>query len=85
MAGIPVAVTLVGGNPEIVIDGESGWTVPSGDVDALAAAIRDSARDEGKRKALSAAGKRRFERHFSFDRMIDDYRKQYRMLLSTNA
>jgi glycosyltransferase involved in cell wall biosynthesis len=75
----------VGGNPEIVIDGESGWTVPSDSVDALSAAIRDSARNEGKRKEFATAGKRRFEHHFSFARMIDDYRKQYRMLLSANA
>jgi teichuronic acid biosynthesis glycosyltransferase TuaC len=33
--GIPVVVTSVGGNPELVIDGRSGFLVPVGDVDAL--------------------------------------------------
>ncbi len=35
----PVLVTRVGGLPEVVDDGETGFIVPPGDVDALAAAI----------------------------------------------
>lgn len=85
MAGVPVAVTGVGGNPEIVVDGETGWVVPSNSVDALAAAIRESVGNVQKRQETAAAGKRRFENHFAFDRMIENYRKQYRMLLSMNA
>ena len=85
MAGVPVVVTGVGGNPEIVVDGESGWVVPSNSVDALAAAIRESASNPRKRRETAAAGKLRFENHFSYDRMIENYRKQYQMLLSTSA
>jgi len=85
MAGVPVVVTGVGGNPEIVAHGESGWVVPSNSVDALAAAIRESAEDPRKRRAIAAAGKRRFEDQFTFERMIENYRKQYRLLLSMNA
>ncbi len=81
MAGVPVAVTGVGGNPEIVLDGESGWVVPSNSVAELTAAIVESASNEQKRQRIAAAGKRRFENQFAFDRMIDNYRKQYRTLL----
>ncbi len=81
MAGVPVAVTRVGGNPEIVVDGESGWVVPSNSVAALTAAIVESARDAHKRQRIAAAGRRRFENQFAFDRMIENYRKQYRTLL----
>jgi colanic acid/amylovoran biosynthesis glycosyltransferase len=35
----PVISTYVAGIPELVRDGESGWLVPAGDVDALADAI----------------------------------------------
>jgi glycosyltransferase involved in cell wall biosynthesis len=84
-AGVPVAVTRVGGNPEIVIGGESGWVVPSNSVDALSAAILDSVRDAQKRRKIAAAGQRRFEDHFAFDRMIENYRHQYRTLRSMNA
>jgi glycosyltransferase involved in cell wall biosynthesis len=85
MAGVPVVVTGVGGNPEIVVDGESGWVIPSNSVDALAAAILESAGDAQKRQKIAAAGKRRFEDQFAFDRMIESYRNQYRTLLSVTA
>lgn len=85
MAGVPVAVTAVGGNPEIVVDGETGWVVPSNSVAALTSAIVESASDTQKRQRIAAAGKRRFEDRFTFDRMIDNYRKQYRALLPMAA
>jgi glycosyltransferase involved in cell wall biosynthesis len=85
MAGVPVVVTRVGGNPEVVVNGETGWVVPSNSVDALAAAILESASNAHKRQEIAAAGKRRFEDRFAFDRMIENYGKQYRMLLSMNA
>ena len=81
MAGVPVAVTRVGGNPEVVVDGESGWVVPSNSVAALTAALVESASNVQKRQRIAAAGKRRFENQFAFDRMIENYRKQYRTLL----
>jgi glycosyltransferase involved in cell wall biosynthesis len=36
----PVISTYVAGIPELVIDGENGWLVPAGDVDALQQAMR---------------------------------------------
>ena len=38
--GRPVISTYVAGIPELVVDGECGWLVPAGDVDALAAAMK---------------------------------------------
>lgn len=35
----PVVTTYVAGIPELVIDGENGWLVPAGDIDALARAL----------------------------------------------
>jgi len=37
----PVVSTYVGGIPELVRDGESGWLVPAGSAEALASAIRE--------------------------------------------
>lgn len=81
-AGIPVAVTDVGGNPEIVISGETGWVVPTNSVEALTGAILEAIKDDQKRARFAAAGKLRFEERFAFDRMIANYRLRYRELLS---
>ena len=41
-AGALVVASKIGGLPESVIDGETGWLVPPGDVDALASALADA-------------------------------------------
>ncbi|MGZ4412641.1 MAG: glycosyltransferase family 4 protein [Gaiellaceae bacterium] len=53
--GTPVISTSVGGVSEAVQDGENGLLVPSGDPQALAAAIDRYFADEELRKALRAA------------------------------
>jgi glycosyltransferase involved in cell wall biosynthesis len=44
--GLPVVASNGGGTPEIVVDGNSGVLYPAGDVDALAAAIRQIGRPD---------------------------------------
>jgi glycosyltransferase involved in cell wall biosynthesis len=41
LCGLPVIASRVGGIPEIVADGETGYLVRAGDVKAMAAALRD--------------------------------------------
>lgn len=52
----PVVATAVGGVPELVKDGETGWLVPPRDPHALAQAIRDalSNPEEARRRAENA-------------------------------
>ena len=38
-AELPQVVSTAGGNAEIIVDGETGFVVPKGDVDQLAAAL----------------------------------------------
>ncbi|GGH33405.1 glycosyl transferase [Alsobacter metallidurans] len=40
MHGVPVLASRVGGMPEIVVEGATGWTVPGGDSAALAEQLR---------------------------------------------
>ena len=53
--GTPVIATSVGGVPELVRDGENGLLVPAGNREALAAAIRRVAGEQGLRGRLAAA------------------------------
>jgi glycosyltransferase involved in cell wall biosynthesis len=82
-AGVPAAVTAVGGNPEIVLDGATGWTVPSGDVDALARVMRSAVTSDEPRGSYAGAGRSRYTEHFTVQRMIESYRVRYLRLLET--
>jgi glycosyltransferase involved in cell wall biosynthesis len=80
-AGVPAAVTAVGGNTELVQDGHTGWVVPSGDTHALEQVFVGAAVDPAGRARLGDAGRRRWEERFSFASMIGAYRGLYRGLL----
>jgi glycosyltransferase involved in cell wall biosynthesis len=66
----PVVAAAAGGNPELVVDGESGVLFRAGDVAALAAALRGLAADPGLRDKLGAAARARAERVFSLERYV---------------
>jgi glycosyltransferase involved in cell wall biosynthesis len=69
-AGKPMVATSIDGTPEVVVDEETGLTVPPGDPGLLAAAICRLLRDPELRRKLGAAGRRWVEEHFSIDRQI---------------
>jgi glycosyltransferase involved in cell wall biosynthesis len=68
----PVVATDVGGNSELVVDGETGRLVPSGDAAALAAGIRALAEDPNLTRVGEAARARQ-QRSFTAERMADEY------------
>ncbi len=60
----PVVATRVGGIPEVVEDGETGFLVPRGDLAALAEKLVLLARDPGLRERLGRAGRQRAAARF---------------------
>lgn len=70
--GVPVVASRVGGIPEIIEDGASGLLVPAGDERALSGALGRLLRDPEARRRLGSEGRRRAERHFTFDREVDE-------------
>ena len=76
----PVVVTDVGGLPEVVDDGGSGYVVARDDVHALAERIVSLLQDEGLRKRMGEAGAQRYRQLFSASRMADEY---FRLLEKT--
>ena len=67
--GKPVVSTDVAGIPEMVSDGVTGFVVPPGDLDALAAALGRLASDPQLRERQGAAGRERIESEFGLERM----------------
>ncbi len=73
-SGLPVVATDVGGNAELVVDGQTGELVPSGDVRGHGRqCIAGLAGDPARAAAMGAAGRLRVERHFSLPAMVDAY------------
>jgi glycosyltransferase involved in cell wall biosynthesis len=57
--GVPAVLTRVGGNPEVVSDGQDGLVVPPADPEALSDGIVALLRDPSLRARLGEAAKRR--------------------------
>jgi glycosyltransferase involved in cell wall biosynthesis len=66
--GLPVIGSRVGGIPEAVADGETGFLVPERDVAALAARIGALLGDAELRRRLGGQGRARVERLFDLGR-----------------
>ena len=72
-AGKPVVATAVGGNPELVEDGTTGYLVPPGDADAMADALGKLLADPEEARRMGACGRARVEREFGIVKMVDRY------------
>ncbi len=68
--GVPVIATDLGATRETVLDGETGWLVPQGDVDALADAIRNAlALSHSNRLAMTEKSILHARNNFNMERM----------------
>ncbi|XXT19520.1 glycosyltransferase [Sorangium sp. So ce429] len=75
-AGLPIVATRVGGNPEIVKEGETGLLVSPGSPDPLAAALEAIAvRDD--RAEVGMRGRARVIERFGIDQMVRAYEDLY--------
>ena len=70
---VPPIVTRVGGMPELVEDGVSGWVVRPDDADAMAAAIRRLYEEPETRRRLAEGARARVDAVFHLDRMVQQY------------
>lgn len=78
---VPVIATRVGGLPELVKDGETGYLVPLGDVEAMAARIRDLLSDEDRRLTMARNARQRAVEEFNADRIVSQYEEYYQEVL----
>lgn len=80
-AGRPVVATRVGGVPEAVVDGVTGFLVPPRDPAALAEAIACLLRDHDLRRVMAQAARERVAQYFSVERMVEQTQNLYEQLL----
>jgi glycosyltransferase involved in cell wall biosynthesis len=72
-ASIPVVATAVGGTPEILTDGISGWLCPPGDHSALAGRILDALTSEETLREIGFQGRQQILERFSFSAQAERY------------
>lgn len=81
----PVVATEVGGNPEIVVHGETGLLVPPANADALASAILSILKDRETASKFGIAGRRRVEEQFSLDVMVRNYENLFEQVINSRG
>jgi glycosyltransferase involved in cell wall biosynthesis len=82
-AGLPIVTTDVGGNREVVRDGETGFLVRPRDPAQLGRAmLRLMALPASERRAMGARGHEHVRAHYSLSRTVERWEEVYREVLS---
>jgi glycosyltransferase involved in cell wall biosynthesis len=79
--GLPIVATDAGGTKELVLDGQTGYVLPKGDVHGLARAIVTLASDQALRRRMGRAGRERVEGEFSFTLRLQRVEALYATIL----
>jgi glycosyltransferase involved in cell wall biosynthesis len=72
-SGLPVVATRISGSEELVVDGETGFLIPSEDVKSLQSALRKLLIDPALRKTMGFASRHRVEKYYSWDNAARQY------------
>jgi glycosyltransferase involved in cell wall biosynthesis len=72
-----VVTTRVGGNPELVVDGQTGLLVEPADAGALAAAVTRVLADPPEARRLGDNGLARVQSRFTIEAMVREYEVVY--------
>jgi glycosyltransferase involved in cell wall biosynthesis len=75
--GLPVVATRVGGNPEVVVDSETGYLVPPKQPDKLAERMLNLLRRPDQAQTMGLRARRRVEAHFQVSEMVAHYEELY--------
>jgi len=84
-AGVPVVATAVGGTPEVIADGETGFLVPPGQPAELAAKLNHLLNDATLRTRFGDAGRDRMRERFTFAGQAAAYVKLFDELRAAPA
>jgi glycosyltransferase involved in cell wall biosynthesis len=81
-ASVPCVLTDVGGNPDIVDDGTTGFLFPVGDFDALSGRLLRLASDPALSGAMGQRLREKVTREFAFGTMVERYLTLFERLVA---
>lgn len=76
-SALPVVATDVGGNADLVAQGQTGYIVPAADPQAMARHLIDLANDAAQARRMGQAGRQRVQDNFSMLAMVSTYQRVY--------
>jgi glycosyltransferase involved in cell wall biosynthesis len=79
--GLPVVATRVGGNPEVVVDGATGYLVPPQQPASLAERVLELFQKPELGRTMGRHGRGRVEAHFRVSEMVARYEDLYHEVL----
>ena len=80
-AGVPVVGSDAGGLPEVVKHAETGFLLPVGDIEGMAARTIEILKDDEHRRGLGQAARARAASLFNADRIVTQYERLYERTL----
>ncbi len=83
--GVPSVATNVKGNREAVIDGQTGFLVPLGDVPALVSTITQLLTNDSLRANMGRAARRLADEQFDEQAVFTKVKAEYRWLLASKG
>ena len=78
---VPVIATRVGGLPEVVLDGESGYLIEVGDIQMLAERALEILTNETKQRTFGQCGRAHAVEQFNTERVIPQYVALYERVI----
>ncbi len=82
--GLPVIATNVGGLPEVVLHGETGYLVEVGNVERMASYVIELFEDKNKYQKFSERARERAEKLFDKNLIVPKYEEFYAKILNTD-
>jgi len=72
-SGLPVIASCVAGSEELVLDGETGYLVPTEDIESLRTALKKMLSDPALREQMGLASRKHVEANYSWESTAQQY------------
>lgn len=82
--GVPVVGSNIGGLPEVIVDGETGYVCGPHDVTCMIRIVNELLEDEPRRVEMGLRARERAATRFGRDAIVQEYLRAYRRLLDVD-